>query len=281
MQRRLLLAGASAAALGVPGGLPILAPPPDPFSDGAIGLTYLGDSIIAGSTTDAANGIAAGNPTSLITGNGCRAYLYDWLRGPGEVAGLTLFGTRWSGSRGLHHEGYPGETIAQLTARVRDGLLVGREPQYLVLLAGANDFGDAYLRAWDQAVADTSTLLDLVLAAAPWIRVVLCEQILMSGAVSHDRTKSSRQQQAYNAALPGLVASKAGRVVVARTSVIGQDMLDPSGVHPTDVGYRWLAWAVYQALAPWLGHDLGAGAGRWMTNIPVPPGSPRPTWLLP
>jgi hypothetical protein len=150
-----------------------------------------------------------------------------------------------------------------------------------VLLAGSNDFGDAYVRTWSQAIDDTSTLLDLVLAAAPWTRVVVCEQILMSGALSHDLTKSTRQQQAFNAALPELVArpEKQGRVVVAKSSLISQDMLDASGVHPTDLGYRWLAYAVYHALAPWLGVDVGGGH-RWMVNIPVPGGGPRPFSIL-
>lgn len=281
-RRSLLRVGAAVPVTGVVGAAPLAlggyAPTPGPFADGTIGLTMLGDSRMAGSTSDAANGIAGGS-NNLVTGNGCRGYLYDWLSGPNETHGLQLFGTRWSGSRGLHHEGYPGETIGQIAARVQGGLLYGREPQYCVIMAGANDFGDQHLRTWDQALADMSALVDAVLAAAPWTRVVLCEEPLMSGAISHDLTKSTWQQQPYNAGLPDLAAGKNGRVTVARSAVIDQSMLDGSGVHCNDLGYRWLAFVIYQALRVWLGHDVGA-PDRYMTNIPTPPGSPRPVGIL-
>lgn len=225
-----------------------------------------GDSITYGSTNDPAN-----------QGNGYPAYLRSWLRGPNEC-NVEMVGSQLVGSQGARREGHPGWTIGQLTALVAGGLLTQICPQFVVVLAGANDFGDAYKRTADQALADTSTLLDLFLAAAPFVRVVVCEQILMAGSISHDLTKSTWQQQAFNAGLPELAASKAGRVTVARTSVVSEQMLDASGVHPNDVGYRWLAWSVYQALAPWLGHE--AGGRRWVTNIPVPPGNPRPLALL-
>lgn len=256
----------------------VLAPAPGPFGDGTIGITVLGDSIAAGSTSDGANGVAGGNVPTLVTGNGVRKYLGDWLSGPNETHGLAWFGSRWSGAAGLHHEGYPGETIGQLTAQVQGGLLYGHEPQYAIVVAGANDFGDSVGHDWQRAIADMSALLDTVLATAPWVRVVVCEQIPMRGDLTHDLTKSTWQQAAYNLALPALAASKSGRVVVARTSVVSAGMLDGSGVHPTDTGYRWMAYAVYQALTPWLGHDVGDGH-RYMTNIPVPGGSPRPLEL--
>jgi lysophospholipase L1-like esterase len=238
-----------------------VASPPDPFPDGSYLLMPLGDSITFGSTADTANG-----------SNGYRKYLHDWLIGPNETHGLRMIGSQISGSAGLAHEGHPGWTIGQLIGLVQGGLFAATMPQFVVLLAGANDFGQG--RTADQALADTATLIDLILAPQPWVRVVLCEQILMSGSINHTLTDNTRKQQAYNAALPGLVSSKNGRVVVARSSVIGQDMLDPSGVHPVDVGYRWLAYTIYGALAPWLGQN------GWMVNVPVPPGSPRPTWIL-
>jgi hypothetical protein len=107
--------------------------------------------------------------------------------------------------------------------------------------------------------------------------VVLCEQILMSGYLSHDLTKSTWQQQAHNDGLAGLADARDGRVNIARTSVISSAMLDGSGVHPTDVGYRWMSYAIYYALAPWLGH--AAGPGHYMTAITVPAGNPRPALL--
>lgn len=268
-RRTVLRAGAAApvAGLGI-GAVTALdiAPPPGPFPDGSYLLMPLGDSITYGSTNDSANG-----------GNGYPAYLRSWLRGPNEC-NVEMVGSQLVGSQGVRREGHPGWTIGQLTALVAGGLLSQTCPQFVVLLAGANDFGDAHLRTADETLADTSALVDLLLAAAPFVRVVVCEQILMAGSISHDLTKSTWQQQGFNAGLPDLAATKVGRVVVARSSVISEQMLDASGVHPTDVGYRWLAWSVYQALAPWLGREvLGR---RWMTNIPVPPGSPRPLAIL-
>jgi serralysin len=263
--RRAVLGAGLAASAGtlLTTGPAVVSPPPDPYPDGTYAMMCLGDSITAGLTADSANG-----------GDGYRAYLLDDLSVRNERP-VSMVGSLRSGGRQLYHEGHSGWTINQIGGAVNFGSLA---PQFVVLLAGANDFGDAYKRTWDQARDDTGALLDRLLTWAPWTRVVLCEQILMSGGVSHDLTKSTWQQQAFNAALPELVAGKAGRVVLARTSVIGQGMLDGSGVHPTDVGYRWMAYAIYYALAPWLGHLTGTG--RWMTNIPVPAGSPRPLAIL-
>lgn len=254
------------------------APSPGPFAGGRLVCIPFGDSITAGSTSDPANGIAEGTP-GLITGNGYRSYLYDWLHGPNETHGFEYYGTLQSGNRHQPHEGHPGETIGQLRARVDNGVMYGHESQYVILLAGANDLRPDVNRTWQQMVADTDSLIDKILSLAGWTRIVLVEQILESGAIDADRTRATRHQQAYNRALPAIAATKSGRVSIAQASVIGQQMLDGSGVHPTDVGYRWLAYVIYYALAPWLGVDVGDGH-RVMTNIPVPPGSPRPVGIL-
>jgi lysophospholipase L1-like esterase len=267
------------AALTLSGSTPAsaaVADPPGPFPDGTYAVLCAGTSITAGSTADPANGIAAGYPADLITGNGYRKQLYDDLRIRNERP-INMVGSRQSGTAHLWHEGHPGATINEIAAYVGTGLA----PQFVILEGGANDFGDAHLRTWDQAIADMGALVDKVLAWAPWTRVVVCADPEFSGFVSHDLTKSTWQIQSYNAALPGLVADKGGRVVLAHTNPLGPDMLDAGGVHPNDVGYRWMAYGIYYALAPWLGHDVGAGGGRWMTSIAVPPGSPRPLYALP
>lgn len=274
-RRTLLQAGAAMLPAAVAVAAVAPAPAPAPYPDGTFALYCLGDSITAGSTSDPANGIATGSP-GLSTGNGYRSYLLDDLRVRNECGTAKMIGSLHSGTAQLYHEGHPGWTINEISTAVDTN---GLAPQYVILLCGANDFGDRYLRTWMQARDDTNLLLDKLLNWAPWVRIVLCEQMLMRGDISHDLTKSTWQQQQYNAALQALADSKAGRVVVARTSVVGQGMLDGSGVHPTDVGYRWMAYCAYYALAPWLGHDVGGGQ-RWMTNIAVPPGSPRPTWIL-
>jgi lysophospholipase L1-like esterase len=157
---------------------------------------------------------------------------------------------------------------------VQGGLLALAAPQICVLLAGANDLGPAGgSRTWSQVLTDLGSLVDVVLAAGD-VRVVLVEQILMSGAISHELTDHTRHQQAINAGLYALAAARGGKVSVARASVIPQRQLDASGVHPTDVGYQMLAYAIYYALAPWLGADVGDGS-RYMVNIDVPLAYPR------
>lgn len=275
MNRRTFLTAAAAAAGFTaygPGGVGVtlaaepVAPPPDPFPDGTYALMPLGDSITEGLTDDPANGL-----------NGWRGYLYDDLRIRNELGGrLRMVGSRQTGSRGLFHEGWGGQTIAQVAGHVG----VGLAPQFIVVLAGANDVGEANQRTWQQCLADTADLLDRCLAWAPWTRVVLCLQPLMSGWYSHDRTRSTKRQQALNRNLPGLLGSRGGRVVVARTDILSDQMIDrSSGVHPTDVGYRWMSYVIYYALAPWLGEDVG-DAERYMTNTVVPGGQPRPLAVL-
>jgi GDSL-like Lipase/Acylhydrolase family len=226
-------------------------------------LCPLGDSFAAGQTLDSGNG-----------GNGWRKYLADNLAGPNETHDVTMVGSQVSGTAGLHHEGHGGWTIGQVIALVQGGALANPAPAFagapnlIVLNAGSNDFGANHSAG--QVLADMSTLLDLLLALPSVPGIVVTEQVLQSGSVSHQLTDNSRRQQSFNADLPALVATKpAGRVVIAKTSRIRQQDLDIGGVHPTDAGYRRMEWEIYQALAPWLGWDDGAG-GRWMVNRPCP-----------
>jgi lysophospholipase L1-like esterase len=246
---------------------------PAPYPDGSYAIVCAGDSITAGSTEDDANGIAEGTP-GLVTGNGYRKYLLDDLRIRNECPTVRMFGSQRSGTAGLLHEGHPGWTVNQVAGVLGKGLA----PQFVVLLAGVNDLGQG--RTWSQVIDDTGSLVGSLLGWAPWVRVVVCEQVLASGLYNHDRTATSRAQQAINNALPTVVDDP-GRVVIARTGAVANSMVDnvSSGVHPLDVGYRWMAYAIYHSLRPWLGHQVGPK--RWMTNIPVPAGTPRPLWMLP
>ncbi len=201
-------------------------------------------------------------------GNGYRKLLFDYLYGPNEVHNIAYIGSQQSGSAGYRHEGHPGWRTDQLIDGVNrlkwlTNPTNGGPPQFVVLLTGANDAGQGH--SWQQMVTDTATLLDLILAGSPSTCVVLCEQILMSGNINHTLSDNTRKQQAYNAALPGLAAARSGRVNIARLGIITQANLDPSGVHPTDLGYRMVAWLIYQAFAPWLGTD-----GKYMVNVECP-----------
>jgi hypothetical protein len=226
-------------------------------------IMSLGDSYAAGWSADAANG-----------GNGYRAYLINNIIGPNEVHNVTAVGSQLSGTANLRHEGHPGFTTSQVIAGVQSGWLDNPAPanagppQFVIITTGSNDFGAG--ATWQQVLADVSTLVDLVLAVPTAPCVVLTEQILHSGSISHVLTDNTRRQQAYNAALPGMVATKpAGRVAIAHTSRIRQQNLDSGGVHLSNLGYQQMEWEIYQALAPWLGWDDGAGR-QWMVNRPCP-----------
>jgi lysophospholipase L1-like esterase len=235
-----------------------------PSPNGNILYVALGDSITYGYTSDPPNGQ-----------NGFRSYLQADLVGPGEIHNLTPCGSQVSGTAGLHHEGYPGYTIGQLITLVQGGLLANPgpafagPPQLVILGAGANDAGQG--RTWQQMRDDSATLLQLLLALPSAPAVVWWEQILMSGSISHTLTDNSRKQQAFNQAMPQVIAELgvAGRVSIAQTSRIPQGHLDGSGVHPTDLGYREMEWEIYQALAAFLGTDLGDGVPV-LANRPCP-----------
>ncbi len=226
-------------------------------------ICLLGDSYAAGWTLDTANGQ-----------NGYRNYLMANLYGPNEIHTMQSVGSQVSGTAGMHHEGHPGYTIAQIAAGVASGWLANPAPvsagppQLVVLTAGSNDFGAGATAA--QVLAGLSGLIDQVLALSSAPGVIVTEQILHSGSVNHNLTDNTRRQQAANAGLAAMVATKpTGRVTIARTSRLRQQDLDSGGVHPTDQGYQRMEWEIYQALAPWLGWEDGAGH-QYMANRPCP-----------
>lgn len=257
---------------------PTIADPPGPYPDGTYAMWCLGDSRTAGSTADPANGIAEGTP-GLVTGNGYRAHLNQLLNYYTEYAGtIHMTGSLHSGDQQLLHDGHPGWTTTQINNLVTTAV-TGLAPQFIILQVGINDFADPTC-TWDQVINRLGTILDKLLAWSPWTRVVLCEEIPCAITVNHLETWESEQQAAINANLPGLAATRQGRVTIARTGSIDQSMLDFSGVHPTDNGYQWAAWLIADALGPWLGKDTGNGGGRHMPNYLTPPGSLKPTWIM-
>lgn len=231
----------------------------EPGPDGVYNLCWLGDSYIAG--------------TDSTDGNGARKAVLDWLIVNNEQRNLRCVGSQASTGTGggfgytvpLVHEGHPGWTTSQLLGLVTGGGLAyaqGR-PHIVVLLAGANDFGAGL--APPAVAANLAGLLDAVLDACPGAGVVLCEHVLMSSYKSAVLTNRSRQAQELNALLPELVAARADRVVLARTSLLDQQDLATGGVHPNDGGYQRMAYVIYEALRPWFGRD-----GRWLVPVKHP-----------
>lgn len=235
-----LLAGAEVAAAAVS---------PQPGPDAVWNLCFLGDSYMAG--------------TDSTDGNGARKAVLDWLIINNEARNVRCVGSMASTGNGggygyvipLVHEGHPGWTTTQLLGMVTGGGLAYAQgkPNIVMLMAGANDFGAGLSPT--QVCANLTALLDAVLADCPDAGVVLCEHVLMSSYKSSTLTARSRQGQELNALLPDVVASRADRVILARTSLLDQQDINSNGVHPTDVGYQKMAYALYRSLAPWLGRN--------------------------
>ena len=247
--------GLAAALPGVAAAASTIAPGPD----GIYNLCFLGDSYMAG--------------TDSTDGNGCRKALLDWLIINNENRNVRCVGSQPStGTAGgfgytvpLVHEGHPGWTTGQLLGLVTGGGLAyaqGR-PQLVLLMAGANDFGAGLTPAG--VAVNLTGLLDAVLADCPGAGVVLCENVLMSSYKSSTLTNRSRQAQELNALLPDVVAARADRVVLAKTSLLDQQDLATGGVHPNDAGYQRLAYVLYRSLVPWFGRD-----GRWLVPVKHP-----------
>jgi lysophospholipase L1-like esterase len=220
-----------------------------PGPDGIYNLCFLGDSYMAG--------------TDSTDGHGPRKAVLDWLIINNENRNVRCVGSRPSTGTGggfgytvpLVHEGRPGWTTTQLLDLVTAGGLSYPQgtPHVVFLLAGANDFAAGMTPA--AVCANLTALLDTVLNACPGAGVVLCENVLMSSYKSSILTNRSRQGQALNALLPGVVAVRADRVVLARTSLLDQQDINAGGIHPTDAGYQRMGYILYHALAPWFGRD--------------------------
>lgn len=240
---------ASAAAVG----------PITPGPDGIYNLCFLGDSYMAG--------------TDSTDGNGCRKAVLDWLIINNEQRNVRCVGSQASTGTGggygytvpLVHEGHAGWTSTQLLSLVNGGGLsyAQGKPSVVLLMAGANDFGAGLTPA--QVYANLTALLDAVLAVDPGLGVVLCENVFMSSYKSSVLTGRTRQAQELNALLPGLVAARADRVVLAKTSLLDQQDINTGGVHPTDGGYQRMAYVLYQALRPWFGAQ-----GKYLVPVKHP-----------
>jgi lysophospholipase L1-like esterase len=177
----------------------------------------------------------------------------------------------------LDHEGHSGWSIAQLAARA-DGWLATYRPDVVLLQAGTND-----MRTPAGAVGATgrlSALIDQIKADAPAAEIFVAE---ITGTRSTFAAAQQKRTDAYNAAVPGIVAGKGPRVhLVDQSTVKGIDIRD--GLHPNDFGYAKMSWNWYRAMAG----TFTAGAAWPKDNNPyasthgyfchLVDGDPGPEW---
>ncbi|MBZ4324128.1 SGNH/GDSL hydrolase family protein [Streptomyces huiliensis] len=188
----------------------------------------LGDSITHG---------GAGNPA----GGGYRPALWDRLAGHADVVDF-VGGERNGRLPDPDHEGHWGWKIDGLLSRI-DTWLPKARPNVVLLHIGTNDMHDDY--RVDTAPERLGTLVDRITTAAPDMTV------LVSALVPSADPATQRRVEAFNAALPALVAERRGRG--ARVGLVRMDHVTPrdlvDDLHPNDTGNAKMAAAFHEAIA--------------------------------
>ncbi|MEV6926221.1 SGNH/GDSL hydrolase family protein [Dactylosporangium sp. NPDC051485] len=196
---------------------------PDP---GTIRILPLGDSITDG----------FGVPGAY------RTELYRRLTAAGMR--VDFVGSRRGGPRDLpdrDHEGHPGLRIDEIDADVTKWVNA-TDPRIVLVHLGTNDVvQDARLAEAPQRLG---RLIDHIAATAPDADIYVASLVPLADPAWQARA------DAFNAALPDLVAAKGPRVhlVDMRAALTVADLDD--GVHPSAAGYAKMAGAWAAALGP-------------------------------
>nr|WP_042178276.1 ricin-type beta-trefoil lectin domain protein [Kibdelosporangium sp. MJ126-NF4]CEL13084.1 putative secreted glycosyl hydrolase [Kibdelosporangium sp. MJ126-NF4]CTQ98771.1 putative secreted glycosyl hydrolase [Kibdelosporangium sp. MJ126-NF4] len=221
-------------------GLMMVTSPALAESNGGVRVMPLGDSI-----TDGFN-VPGGYRIGL------------WQRASGRYS-VDLVGSGVNGPAALgdhDHEGHSGWRIDQLDASIVPWIR-SANPRTILLHIGTNDINQNHDPA--NAPGRLSALLDKIRAHAPLAEVFVAQ------ITPESNTAWERQVQAYNAAIPGIVAQKGPRthLVDMHTGFTTADLAD--GVHPTAAGYdkmaaRWFAAleSVPGSLKPLVAPPVGA-----------------------
>jgi len=192
----------------------------------------------------------------LPSPGGYRSDLWQYMKADGMK--VDFVGSRSSGppQLGDHDgEGHPGWRIHQLSTHAREWLLRYR-PDIVLLQIGTNDV--IQNRDLRSAPARLGTLIDLIAATLPSVRVYVATVTPLAGRVRDARAR------AFNAAIPGVVARHAasGRIhLVDMHAALGADDLFADGIHPTNGGYAKMAARWYSAIT-------GAPMTRWEAESP-------------
>ena len=195
----------------------------------------LGDSITFG-TPDRSYGGYRHALGTLLANDG---YIVDFV------------GSQQSGNKVIpdpDNEGHSGWTIGQIKSGIdANGWLETYQPDIILLHIGTNDNhrGNAA-----SAPGDLSALLDDILARLPQARVIVAQIIPF-------RWGPDQGHQSYNAAIPGIVASKGPRVsmVDMRNILSKSDYAD--GLHPNAGGYDKMARAWETAIRAVVDREKG------------------------
>ena len=222
--RRLLLAVTLCVALA--GGVVAGSAPASAESNGGTRVMPLGDSI-----TD---GVGVG-------GGGYRVGLWQRLAQNGYTTDFVGSGYNGPASLGDHdHEGHSGWRIDQIDANIVNWVRT-YQPRTVLLHIGTNDISQN--RDLANAPARLAAVVDKITSTSPQTDVFVATLIPVSYADAKVR--------AYNAAIPGIVSSRAAagkkvHLVDMYNAVSVSDLTD--GVHPNAAGYDKMAAAWFAAL---------------------------------
>lgn len=135
-----------------------------------------------------------------------------------------------------------GGTLRGLTP-VMPAALAAATPDIVLLDIGTNDAAQPDMVDWQNRYA---TLVDLILASSPTVRVACARIAISLGPIS-------ASEATINTYIDAVVAARTstGRVVSADMTVIDSSWTG-DGVHPLDAGYLRMAQQWAAAIGPWL-----------------------------
>ena len=218
-------------------------------SNGAVKVMPLGDSITDGFVVP--GGYRIGLCQRLVSGGFNVQFVGSLSNGPTMACGQ-------------NHEGHSGWRIDQIDANVV-GWLNAQQPHTVLLHIGTNDISQN--DDLPNAPNRLSALIDHITNTVPTAEVFVAQII----PLSFDQA----QVNAFNAAIPGIVAGKqaAGKhvhLVDMFDALTVADLQD--GVHPNAGGYDKMAAVWYQALL-----SVPGSTGQPGGSSSSPPGSPSPS----
>ncbi|BEL04587.1 SGNH/GDSL hydrolase family protein [Actinoplanes sichuanensis] len=213
-------------------------------SNGGTRVMPLGDSITEG--TQIPGGYRIGLWQRLVAAGYRTDFVGSQFNGPAAL--------------GDHdHQGHPGWRIDQIDANVA-GWLRATTPRTVLLHIGTNDILQNYNVSG--APSRLSALIDRITATVPSADVFVATIIPLANSGQEAAART------FNAAIPGIVQSKGGRVhlVDMHAALTTADLID--GVHPTATGYDKMAAAWYAALRSVPGSigDPGTGTGNALVS---------------
>ncbi|MFN8633189.1 MAG: SGNH/GDSL hydrolase family protein [Chloroflexota bacterium] len=169
---------------------------------------------------------------------GYRIDLWTSLTSAGHS--FDFVGSKYNGRPALgdkNHEGHSGWRIDHLAGAI-DPWLAAYRPQIVLLMIGTNDMIENYNVG--SAPTRLGALIDQIRASLPDAYIVVSSIPRNLDTATHTRI------QTYNAAIPGVLATRGSRVsFVDGYLAIRATDLDPDGTHLTATGYSHLAGAWY------------------------------------